>query len=160
MVHTKKKYNSNDGMSTDIWGPAIWHFLHTISFNYPTNPTEKDKKNYASFVNNLQNILPCADCRYNLEKKYKRSPLSEKDLKSRGNFSRYIYNLHESVNKMLKKKTSISYKNLRDKYEGYRADSHSHSHSYSPNNRTRKHKEKQKCVLRIIPKSIKCKTFK
>ena len=32
-------YNSKDGMLTTVWGPSLWHSLHTISFNYPTNPT-------------------------------------------------------------------------------------------------------------------------
>ena len=38
-IYTKKDYNANDGMITSVWGPALWHFLHTMSFNYPVNPT-------------------------------------------------------------------------------------------------------------------------
>ena len=30
-----KDYMSGDGMLTTVWGPAMWHFLHTMSFNYP-----------------------------------------------------------------------------------------------------------------------------
>jgi hypothetical protein len=37
---------SSDGMLTSVWGPAAWHLLHTISFNYPINPTEENKKQY------------------------------------------------------------------------------------------------------------------
>ena len=44
IVFTKKDYNSGDGMITSIWGPSMWHYLHTISFNYPVNPTIIDKK--------------------------------------------------------------------------------------------------------------------
>ena len=32
---TKKQYNSGDGMLTTVWGPGLWHYLHTMSFNYP-----------------------------------------------------------------------------------------------------------------------------
>jgi hypothetical protein len=32
------KNNQNNGFMTSIWGPAIWHFLHIISFNYPIEP--------------------------------------------------------------------------------------------------------------------------
>ena len=53
-------YNSSDGMITSIWGPPLWHFLHTMSFNYPVNPSSEDKKyyrnpcwNYSSFIINL-----------------------------------------------------------------------------------------------------------
>ena len=42
----RKDYISGDGMVTTIWGPGMWHFLHTISFNYPINPTDEDKTNY------------------------------------------------------------------------------------------------------------------
>jgi predicted NAD-dependent protein-ADP-ribosyltransferase YbiA (DUF1768 family) len=31
-------------MLTTIWGPSQWHFLHTMSFNYPVKPTPEQKK--------------------------------------------------------------------------------------------------------------------
>ena len=43
-VFKKKEYASGDGMMTTIWGPSLWHYLHTMSFNYPVNPTPDDKK--------------------------------------------------------------------------------------------------------------------
>ena len=43
-VFTKEDYKSGDGMLTSVWGPPMWHFLHTMSFNYPVNPTAEDKK--------------------------------------------------------------------------------------------------------------------
>ena len=27
----------------NIWSPKLWNKLHTISFNYPENPTEEEK---------------------------------------------------------------------------------------------------------------------
>ena len=45
-LFTENDYNSNDGMMTSIWGPPLWHSLHTISFNYPVQPTETQKKDY------------------------------------------------------------------------------------------------------------------
>ena len=47
---TKKHYNSGDGMMTRIWGPMCWTFLHTMSFNYPVNPTSEDKKHYKDYA--------------------------------------------------------------------------------------------------------------
>ena len=43
-IFSNKDYESSDGMMTTIWGPSLWHSMHTISFNYPVNPTEKQKK--------------------------------------------------------------------------------------------------------------------
>ncbi len=40
---TRKHYNSGDGMLTTVWGPSLWHYLHTMSFNYPVKPTKTDK---------------------------------------------------------------------------------------------------------------------
>ena len=45
-VFDNEDYNSGDGMMTSIWGPPLWHELHTISFNYPTKPTKDDKLHY------------------------------------------------------------------------------------------------------------------
>ena len=57
-VFSDDDYNSPDGMMTSIWGPPMWHILHTISFNYPVEPTEEQKIYYYNFYSNLKNILP------------------------------------------------------------------------------------------------------
>ena len=67
-------YLSGDGMMTTIWGPPLWHVLHTISFNYPINPNKEQKINYYNFYNNLKNILPCKYCRDNLSNNLKLLP--------------------------------------------------------------------------------------
>lgn len=157
MVHTKKKYNSNEGMSTDIWGPALWHFLHTISFNYPCDPTNEDKKNYKTLLHNLQYILPCADCRSNLKNKYAKSPITSKNLRSRKAFSKYVYNLHEDVNASLQKKSNVTYRQLRRKYEAFR--SLSKSGKRQNHHGQKSCTVKNKCILRIIPKSVPCNSF-
>jgi hypothetical protein len=56
-IFTKKEYNSGDGMLTTAWGPAIWHYLHMMSFNYPVKPTLEDKKHYREFILNLQYVF-------------------------------------------------------------------------------------------------------
>ena len=53
-------------MGTDIWGPSAWHFLHTVAYSYPENPTQNDIYNYNIFFNNIQYILPCPRCREGL----------------------------------------------------------------------------------------------
>ena len=90
-IFTKKEYNSGDGMLTTAWGPAIWHYLHMMSFNYPVKPTSEDKKHYRDFVVNLQYVLPCKYCRINLKNNFKQKPLKMCDMASRETFSRYIY---------------------------------------------------------------------
>ncbi|RZD40300.1 MAG: hypothetical protein CXT73_06700 [Methanobacteriota archaeon] len=176
-VYTRKDFNSNDGMLTTVWGPSIWHFLHTMSFNYSLKPTSKDKLNYKNFVLKLGKILPCGHCRKNFPKNLKKVPLTETALKNRHNFSKWMYKLHEQVNKMLKKKSGLTYKQVRNRYENFRARCTEDletkivviKHKKKRNNKTKIKKEngcteplfgkKSKCVIKIVPKDDKTPTF-
>ena len=120
-VFTKNDYKSGDGMLTSVWGPPMWHFLHTMSFNYPVNPTAEDKKHYSDFVYSLRYVLPCKYCRINLTSNLKANPIRECHLKSRETFSKYMYRLHEIVNKRLDKKSGLSYCDVRERYEHFRS---------------------------------------
>ena len=46
----------------------MWQFLHIMSFNYPTNPTDEQKKDYLQFLKLLEKTLPCKWCRINYGK--------------------------------------------------------------------------------------------
>ena len=120
-VFKKGDFYSGDGFLTSVWGPIIWTALHTISFNYPVSPSLEQKNQYRDFVMSLQNVLPCGACRKNLKTNFKHFPLTMKEMESRDTFSRYIYNLHELVNKMLKKKSNLTYCDVRERYEHFRS---------------------------------------
>ena len=100
-TYSEKDYQSNDGMLVSVWGPSQWHFLHTISFNYPIHPNEIQKRKYREYMLNLKYVLPCGKCRKNLIENYKKLPLTMSHMKSRYTFSKYVYDLHELVNDML-----------------------------------------------------------
>ena len=119
-TYTQEEYNSGSGMLTSVWGPSLWHFLHTVSFNYPVNPTNKDKKNYRKFILNLQNILPCKYCRINLKQNLKDVCFDNKCFENRENFSLFVYKLHNHINGMLGKNYNKSYEEVRDNYENFR----------------------------------------
>lgn len=165
-------YNSGDGMLTMVWGPSMWHYLHTMSFNYPVNPTCDDKRYYRDFIIRLQYVLPCGKCRRNLKKNFKRLPLTAEYMKSRATFSKYIYDLHETINKMLGKKSGLSYNDVRDRYEHFRSRCTKSYHEFKKKIRkTVKKKmsekgcteplygEKSKCIIKIVPQSDKTETF-
>jgi hypothetical protein len=92
-----------------------------MSFNYPVHPTAADKRHYRNFVLELQFVLPCGKCRKNLVKNFKKQPLTMSHMKSRETFSRYIYDLHETINQMLDKRSGLTYENVRERYEHFRA---------------------------------------
>ena len=170
-IFKKKDYNSGDGMLTAIWGPSMWHYLHTMSFNYPVKPTDEDKHNYRDFILNLRNVLPCKYCRQNLTNNLKAHPLKMCYMKDRDSFSRYIYKLHETVNKMLGKKSGLSYCDVRERYEHFRSRCTDEKPKIFNINmkKTRKKKEKgcteplygkkAKCIIKIVPQEEKCKTL-
>ena len=39
-------------MHPEIWGPSGWIFLHTITFNYPINPTPEQKIKHKELFEN------------------------------------------------------------------------------------------------------------
>ena len=166
-IYSEKDFNSNDGMLTTVWGPSMWHVLHTISFNYPTKPTLCQKKKYRDFILNLKCVLPCGKCRKNLVKNFEKLPLTMKHMKSRSTFSRYIYDLHELINKMLHKTSNLTYDEVKERYEHFRARCSAPSKTMKKNISSKKEKgcteplvgEKSKCVLKIVPHDEKCDTF-
>lgn len=162
-IYTKKQYNSGEGMLTSVWGPGLWFFLHTISFNYPYHPTKEQKKYYRDFILQLQHILPCRYCRENLKKNLKKLPLCPKNLKNRESFSKWLYKLHELVNKMLGKKSGLTYNEVRERHEHFRS-------RCTKNNKKKTRKKekgcvdslygkKSKCIIKIVPQEKKCASF-
>jgi len=173
-VYSKEDYSSGDGMLTTVWGPSTWMFLHTMSFNYPVHPTEEDKHKYRNFVLSLRSVLPCKYCRMNLTKNLKDHPLTMAHMKDRESFSRYIYDLHEMVNTMLHKKSNLTYDEVKERFEHFRARCTLDSDKYKyVKQKTRKLRDKPKekgcteplygkkakCVLKIIPQEKKEETF-
>jgi len=151
-IFDKNNYNSNNGFLTTIWGPPLWHCLHIISFNYPINPTQKEKQNYKNFILSVKHILPCNICRINFNKNLKELPLTSSVMKNRYTFSNYIYNLHEIVNKMLGKKSNLSYNDVRDRYENFRAHCNYREYKKKENGCINPlYGIKSKCILKIIP---------
>ena len=159
-VYTEAEYLSGDGMLTAVWGPSMWHYLHTMSFNYPDRPSQKDKRHYRDFVLGLRHVLPCKHCRANLEKNFKALPLRMGDMVGRLSFSRYIYNLHELVNKMLGKRSGLTYCDVRERYEHFRSRCADISKQKVESGCTEPlHGKKAKCVIQIVPQERKCETI-
>ena len=109
-----------------IWGPSAWLFLHTITFNYPENPTQQEKDSHYQFFTNIENVLPCETCREHYKKNVEIYPIQ---LDSRDTFIRWLITIHNQVNIMngaptwtydevydlYKRKYSMSfYTNIRD----------------------------------------------
>ena len=169
-IYSRKEYKSGDGMLTTVWGPSMWHYLHTVSFNYPVRPTSADKKHYRELLMNMQHTLPCRHCRENLKRNFRAHPLKACHMTNRDAFSRYVYRLHEIVNKMLGKKSGLSFCEVRERYEHFRArciQDNTKLFQFRKRKTRRREKgcteplygKKAKCVIKIVPQDTKCKTM-
>jgi hypothetical protein len=170
-VYSKDDYNSGDGMLTTVWGPGAWHFLHTMSFNYPVDPTTEQKHQYRNYVLSLKNVLPCKYCRMNLKTNLRELPLTMECMKNRDTFSKYIYELHELVNRKLKKKSNLKYCDVRERYEHFRSrctDDMPKLFKYEKKENAKLESKgcteplygkKSKCIIKIVPQEEKGSTF-
>ena len=89
-------------------------------------------------------------------------------MKNRETFSRFVYSLHEIVNKMLGKKSGLSYCDVRERYEHFRSRCVTTKPKIFNFKNSRKNKEKgctepmygqkAKCIIKIVPQKEKCKT--
>lgn len=164
-IFTKIEYASGDGMLTSVWGPSMWHSLHTISFNYPVYPNRTQKKYYKRFMETLKYTLPCRHCRENFTINLKKRPITMRVMKDRESFSRYVYELHENINHLLNKTSGLSYEQVRERYEHFRARC---AKTIPIARKTRKkhkgctiplHKFKSKGIIKIVPSETKCNSI-
>lgn len=88
-------------MNKNIWGPSGWLFMHSISFQYPENPTEEDKNNYRVFFESLKNTIPCPKCREHYSENLKQKPIQ---LNSRDELIQWVIDIHNEVNEKNSKK--------------------------------------------------------
>ncbi len=82
-----------------VWGPHLWFTMHTLSFNYPKEPTEKEKKDYYTFFFNLTNVIPCKICKEHYTDFFNKNSI-EKALENRDKLIIWVMEAHNNVNKI------------------------------------------------------------
>ena len=85
-------------MDPVVWGPHLWFYMHTLSFNYPENPTNKNKVDHKEFFKNLKETLPCENCRNHYNKFWDTYKI-ENYLVSKQKLIEWVLILHNDVNK-------------------------------------------------------------
>jgi hypothetical protein len=82
-----------------IWGPHLWKFMHYLTLSYPENPTEEEKDTLYNFFHTIKTVLPCEKCRYNFNSHLEKTPLSDEILSNNANVIRWLFDIHNEVNK-------------------------------------------------------------
>ena len=106
-------------MQTNEWGPAGWKFLHSITFNYPNDPSETDKKHFKDLFESLQYVLPCSLCRSSFCKIFKYICI-DYYLDSKEGLTFWLFIVHNLVNLKLNKNMEF-FDDVVVKYENFRA---------------------------------------
>ena len=101
--------------NNNIWGPPAWTFLHTVTYNYPENPTEDDKRNFYNFFDSLKHVLPCEKCKEHYKQNIQKYDLKN-SLGSREDLVKWLIDLHNDINKVNGKKV-WSYSDVFNKYQ-------------------------------------------
>jgi len=102
-------------MNQNIWGSHLWFSLHTITFSYPNNPTNKDKEQYKNFFYSLENVIPCSICKKNYKRHLIEHPIDD-HLNSKKKLVYWLIDIHNMVNAEIGKKI-YSYDVIIKKYE-------------------------------------------
>jgi hypothetical protein len=96
-------------INKEEWGPKVWHLLHSFSINNNFRIPDNKIHNYYIFYTSFLYILPCIICsEHYSDILYNLYPLEE-DKITRIYLKKWVYDVHNIVNKILKK-PKFSYK--------------------------------------------------
>ena len=116
--------SKNNGLITKIWGEHAWEFFHSVTFGFPVSPSDEQRQKYKMFFMTAGDVLPCKYCRESYGEFIRTDPdakLTDIDLENRDTLTKWLFRLHDRVNKKLGITYNLSYENVCDKYESYRA---------------------------------------
>jgi len=85
------------------WGKPFWNVLHSVTFTYPQQPSDEDKERVRIFFKIMPYYLPCSICGVHFVKEMADNPLTDTVVASMDSLSRWLVDVHNSVNKRLKK---------------------------------------------------------
>ena len=105
----------------------------------------------------------------NFTKNIKKVPLTMETMKSRDSLSRWVYELHEEINKM-PKDSGLTFDDVRNRYEMFRSRCLTplEEKKLKKQLKTKKREKgsvkplygvKSKCILKVVPRNSKVKSF-
>jgi hypothetical protein len=89
--------------------------MHSVTFTYPEKPTQDDKDRVKAFFAIMPFFLPCSVCGMHFVKEQTDMPLTEEVLSSMDTLSHWLVDVHNSVNRRLKK-PELSYETIKKFY--------------------------------------------
>ncbi len=116
--------HTNMNLDPTVWGPHYWFFLHSMAFNYPKTPNDTIRKKYYDFLQNFDLFIPHRDI-----SKYYKYLLNKYPLKpyldSKEDLVKWVWYIHNQVNKKMEKKTYTLQEFYEDYYRQYKTSKES-----------------------------------
>ena len=84
-------------ITPEFWGPHGWIFLHSVTFNYPDNPSIETKQKYKRFFESIGDVLPCNVCSKNYKRHIKEDPI-DPNLNDKNDLIQWLINIHNMTN--------------------------------------------------------------
>lgn len=104
-------------MHSSVWGSSYWYILHAISFAYETEPNpEPNPDDFKKIISSIGAVLPCGVCRRHFSKQQKQFPIV---YNSRKALTTWLYQRHERVNSVLRKRTRPSYNKVVEEHSTF-----------------------------------------
>jgi hypothetical protein len=109
-----KKYSISDTniITKNDWGPTIWMMIHFFAANLKNDKIIY----YKEFIKTLMYVIPCEECRKHLRENLNKVPLYINNNTNNNSLFEWSCNLHNLVNKQLKKPVYEHCKTLFYKY--------------------------------------------
>ena len=89
-------------LEPSVWGPFYWFVLHTIVLTYPITPNETIKKKYYDFIQNIPLFLPISAIGNQFSGLLDKYPV-QPYLDNKESFIRWMWFIHNKINKKLEK---------------------------------------------------------
>lgn len=99
------------------WSRPVWHAMHSLTFTYPeSEPSVIQKHSMRAYIAATADVLPCKMCREHFSARIADTATDwDTVLESRETLSKWLVNLHNSVNRE-KGKPIMTYSDAKAKY--------------------------------------------
>lgn len=97
------------------YGKIGWYWLHNLAASLPDTVDEMKRQQLVSFMDNFASLFPCPVCGTHLSEYLKNTPIYPYT-ENRENVERYMYDLHEDVNKRKGKAREHTFEEVQDAF--------------------------------------------
>ena len=89
--------------------------MHSVAFTYPENASPEVRAQYIDFYRSLGPVIPCPSCGKHYMEYMEKNPI---DADNRDSIAKWVYDLHEDVNKRSKKQ-GVTWEQVKEDYTGW-----------------------------------------